>query len=153
MLNTLRRYIQTYMKNSSNFENEVYQSSLVQAFGVGIAIQAQRIKRPFSWGTLYWQFNDAWPGISWSSVDYFGRWKALQYQAKRLYEDVAVLFRFHSADNAGFEAIIVNDKLYDVECLLTLKVVTTDGKSLLSEHLNFTVKANQVHMAKSVSSK
>jgi beta-mannosidase len=89
---------------------------LVQAYGVGVAIQAHRVKRPFCWGTLYWQFNDAWPGISWSSMDYYGRWKALQYNAKRLYADVNVMFNFLHTNRTGVSATIVNDKLYDVEC-------------------------------------
>jgi beta-mannosidase len=109
------------MNKSVDFEMEIYQSSLVQAYGVGVAIQAHRIKRPECWGTLYWQYNDAWPGISWASMDYYGRWKALQYSAKRLYMDVAVMFK----GNTEVAATIVNDKLYDVECLLTLKVLTT----------------------------
>jgi hypothetical protein len=54
-------------------------------------------------------------------MDYYGRWKALQYSAKRLYMDVAVMFK----GNTEVAATIVNDKLYDVECLLTLKVLTT----------------------------
>lgn len=109
MFNTLRQYMNTYMNKSSNFENECFQSSLVQAFGVGVAIQAHRVKRPSCWGTLYWQFNDAWPGISWASMDYYGRWKALQYRAKQLYTDVALMWKGHDDVNAT----IVNDKLYD----------------------------------------
>jgi beta-mannosidase len=48
--------------------------------------------KPMSYGTLYWQMNDAWPAISWSSIDYYGRWKPLQYMAKRLYPDVVVYY-------------------------------------------------------------
>lgn len=57
-------------------------------------------------GTLYWQLNDAWPSISWSSIDYFGRWKPLQFMGKRLYPDIAIV---HSGS-----ITVINDKLYDV---------------------------------------
>jgi beta-mannosidase len=51
--------------------------------------------------------NDAWPAISWSSIDYFGRWKPLQFMAKRLYPDLAIFY-------ADSEIYAVNDKLYPV---------------------------------------
>ena len=47
------------------------------------AVEIHRRSMPFCMGTLYWQFNDCWPAISWSSLDYYGNWKALHYHAKR----------------------------------------------------------------------
>lgn len=123
-----------------NFEMEVYQSGLVQAYGVGVAIAAHRIKKAECWGTLYWQFNDAWPGISWASMDYFGRWKPLQYYARRMYMDVAVFFKRPSGDSVT--VYVVNDKLYDVDCLVILKVVHTNGTVLFNETKRHTVKSN-----------
>jgi beta-mannosidase len=58
-------------------------------------------------GTLYWQLNDAWPAISWSSIDYFGRWKPLQFMAKRLYPDIAIV-------NSKDGVTVINDKLYNI---------------------------------------
>ena len=102
---TLRKYIRKYAHESKDMEHEAYLSGLVQAFGVEIAIIAQRTSKPRSMGTLYWQFNDAWPAISWSSIDYFGRWKPLQYLAKRLYPNVGVFC-------SNGDVIAVNDNLY-----------------------------------------
>ena len=83
-------YMDQYMRKSINFEMEAYQSGLLQAYAIELAIKAQRSSKNQSAGTLFWQMNDAWPAISWSSIDYYGRWKPLQFNAKRLYPDVAI---------------------------------------------------------------
>ena len=93
------------MKKSKDFENEVYLSGLLQSFAVELAIAAHRISKPLSYGTLYWQLNDAWPAISWSAIDYYGRWKPLQYGAKRLYPNLAV---FAKTDGS---IVAVNDNI------------------------------------------
>jgi beta-mannosidase len=109
------------MKPSLNFEMETYQSGLLQAYAIEVAIKAQRIAKPNSYGTLYWQFNDAWPGISWSSIDYFGRWKPLQFMAKRLFPDVSI---FTQND----KVTVVNDKLSDVNAFAVIEFFQFDGK-------------------------
>lgn len=58
---------------------------------------------------MFWQFNDAWPAISWSSIDYYGRWKPLQYIAKRLYEDIIAFYNHPTG-----KVLVINDKLYGV---------------------------------------
>lgn len=68
-----------------------YVSQLAQARGVGLALEAHRRSWPHTGGTLYWQFNDTWPVVSWSSVDAFGRPKALYYAARRIFGPVSVL--------------------------------------------------------------
>lgn len=66
-------------------------SQLAQAEGVGLALEAHRRSWPRTGGTLYWQLNDTWPVVSWSSVDWRGRWKALHYRARDVFAPVAVL--------------------------------------------------------------
>jgi beta-mannosidase len=68
-----------------------YVSQLAQAEGVGLALEAHRRSWPRTGGSLYWQLNDTWPVVSWSSRDYFGRWKALHYRARSIFAPVAVL--------------------------------------------------------------
>lgn len=55
---------------------------------------------PFTMGSLYWQFNDVWPVFSWSSIDYYGQWKALHYVAKRLYSNLMISVRLEDSEPA-----------------------------------------------------
>ena len=115
----LKNYMMRYSHGSLSFELEAYASGLVQAYAIEIAIRAQRVSKPLSFGTLYWQFNDAWPAISWSSIDYYGRWKPLQYMAKRLYKDIAIFY--HPKDKKVYA---INDKLFTVETYYLVKALS-----------------------------
>jgi len=86
----IMKYINNEFGTPRSFEDYVYLSQLMQAEGIELAALHHRASMPWTMGTLYWQFNDVWPGASWSSVDYFGRWKALHYHARRFFSDVTV---------------------------------------------------------------
>lgn len=87
--------IDNYMKRDyhipADFVKYNYVSQLLQARGMQIAIEAHRRAKPYNMGTLYWQLNDCWPVVSWSSIDYLGNWKALHYQVKRSFENQVIL--------------------------------------------------------------
>ncbi len=87
--------IENYMKRDyivpTDFVKYNYVSQLLQSRGMQIAIEAHRRAKPYNMGTLYWQLNDCWPVVSWSSIDYLGNWKALHYQVKRSFENQVVL--------------------------------------------------------------
>jgi beta-mannosidase len=84
--------IKTYMTRDfptpKNAEDYVYVSQLLQAYGITKGIEAHRRAKPYNMGSLYWQLNDCWPAISWSSIDFLGQWKALHYQAKKSFENI-----------------------------------------------------------------
>jgi beta-mannosidase len=67
-----------------------------------------RRQRPRTMGSLYWQLNDCWPVASWASIDYYGRWKALHYYARRFYDDVLVSPFLH---DDKVDVYVVSDKL------------------------------------------
>ncbi len=71
-----------------DFPSLVYLSMVLQAEGIRYGVEHWRRARDRVAGTLYWQLNDCWPVASWSSLDYFGRWKALHYAARRFYAPV-----------------------------------------------------------------
>ena len=69
----------------NSFPALVYLSMVLQAEGIRYGVEHWRRNMHRVSGTLYWQTNDCWPVASWASLDYFGRWKALHYAAKRFY--------------------------------------------------------------------
>lgn len=86
----LLHYIRMEFGEPKDFGDFVYLSQVMQAEGIGLAARHHRASRPHTMGSLYWQLNDVWPGASWSGIDWFGRWKALQFHARRFFAPVAV---------------------------------------------------------------
>ena len=72
-------------------EDYCYVSQLMQAWGMGYGILQHLLAQPHCMGTLYWQLDDCWPVASWSSIDYYGNWKALHYRARDLFNPDADL--------------------------------------------------------------
>ena len=70
-------------------------------------------------GALYWQINDCWPGISWSGIDYFGRWKALQYMAARFFAPVAGSIK---REGRVFSAYLQNETMNPVRYKVTMNL-------------------------------
>ncbi len=72
----------------NDFDTLLYASQLLQAEAIRYGVEHWRRNRGRCMGAVYWQLNDCWPVASWSSIDYFGRWKALHYAAKRFFAPV-----------------------------------------------------------------
>jgi beta-mannosidase len=70
------------------FADWIYLSLVLQAEGIRYGVEHWRRHMERVGGTLYWQLDDCWPVASWSSIDFFGRWKALHYAARRFYAPV-----------------------------------------------------------------
>ncbi len=135
--------IQTYMERDyhvpDSFEHYIYISQLVQANGIKTAIEAHRRAKPYCMGTLYWQLNDCWPVISWSSVDYYNNWKALHYFVRDAFKDFLISFEIK---NDTLKVFIVSDKLQAVNAKLDLKIVSFDGEEHWTEKQVVDVAAN-----------
>ena len=80
---------QTYLY-PVRFDLLLYASQLLQADAVRYGVEHWRRNRGRCMGTIYWQINDCWPVASWASIDYYGRWKALHYFAKRFFAPVMI---------------------------------------------------------------
>ncbi len=68
----------------------VYASQLLQAQAMQYGVEHWRRNRGRCMGAVVWQLNDCWPVASWASIDYYGRWKALQYYEKRFFAPVLI---------------------------------------------------------------
>ena len=113
-----------------DFPSFLYASQVLQAEGIKIGAEHFRRSRPETMGSIFWQLNDCWPVASWSSIDYYGRWKALQYYAKRFY--APVLVSPHVEDGA-VKVYIVSDKTEATKGTLRVRLMDFDGKVLLEE--------------------
>jgi beta-mannosidase len=113
-----------------DFASFLYVSQVLQAEGIKIGAENWRRKRPETMGTIFWQLNDCWPVASWSSIDYYGRWKALQYYARRFY--APVLVSPHVEDGA-LKVYIVSDKTEAEPASLRVRLMDFDGRVLLEE--------------------
>ena len=85
-------YLADTFKYPSEFGTMLYASQLLQAEAIRYCVEHLRRNRNDNrcMGALYWQLNDIWPVASWASIDYFGRYKALQYVAKRFFAPIMI---------------------------------------------------------------
>jgi len=99
-------------------------------------------------GSLYWQLNDCWPVASWSSIDYFGKWKALHYSTKKAFQPVLISF-FKS--DSEIELHVISDLLESKEVDLKLKVLSFSGEVLYEINQNYLLQQNSTMKVESLS--
>jgi len=136
---TIDYYLLGEYKKPKDFKSFLYVNQVLQAEGVNIAMEAHRRAMPYCMGTLYWQINDCWPVASWSSTDYYQRWKALQYFVKKAYAPILVS-PFWNKDL--LEVYVVSDKLQKIAGKLKIRMMDFDGKIVWSKLLNVEIPAN-----------
>ena len=135
----IRRYVLRYFREPKDFDQFVYVSQLMQAEGFKAGIEAHRRNMPKCMGSLYWQINDCWPTVSWSSVDYYGRWKASHFAVKEAFKPFAVI---PVEENGQMKVYAVSDKLQDQSAQLSLRLFALDGQLIWEKTETVTVKAN-----------
>ena len=122
-----------------DFADFVYLSQVQQAIAIETAVSFWRSKRPTSMGALYWQLNDLWPVVSWSSIEYDGRWKLLHYAARRFFAPLCVACFVRSG---RLEVHLCNDTEHAFSGTLTLRALGWDGAELWSTRLPAAVAAD-----------
>jgi beta-mannosidase len=135
----IKRYMDNYYRNPKDFESFLYVGLLLQAEGIKTGIEGHRINMPTTMGSLYWQLNDVWPVASWSSIDYFGNWKALQYFTRKAFAPVIAVPDTKTDDLLIYS---VSDNFEDQSGRLELQILDFEGKVLWSNSDDITIKAN-----------
>jgi beta-mannosidase len=134
--------ILTYMlreyRQPKDFESFVYLSQVQQAEIIKIGAEHLRRQRPRTMGSLYWQLNDCWPVASWASIDYYGRWKALHYYARRFYDDVLASPFLH---DDKVDVYVVSDKLQPLSGTIHTRLLDFSGKALLDQSKDIQIPA------------
>jgi beta-mannosidase len=121
-----------------DFPSFLYVSQVLQAEGIKIGAEHMRRERPRTMGSIYWQLNDCWPVASWSSIDYYGRWKALQYYARRFYAPVLVS---PHAEDGVLAVYIVSDRTTPETAQLRTRLMKFDGTVVSEKQLSVSVPA------------
>lgn len=140
------RLINTYLEANFNtpndFEHYLYVVQALQAKGVKMAVESHRRQRTdnYCMGTMYWQINDCWPVASWSSIDYYGKWKALHYVVKKAYEQVVIT---HHEKNGKLGVFIISDELEPlVDVQLSIQSLDFYGNQIWTKDTTVTIAAN-----------
>ena len=135
----IKQYMAGDYKIPVDFEQFLYIGQVLQAEGIKTAIEAHRCAMPYCQGSLYWQLNDCWPVASWSSMDYYQRWKALQYFAREAFKKSVIT----TVEESGKIRIYgVSDSLNPQKGLLRLKLIDFNGNRLWEKTVKSQLPAN-----------
>ncbi len=131
-------YLAQMSRYPYNFEGLIYATQMVQADAIRLNAEHMRRNRGTCMGCLYWQVNDSNPVISWSSIDYYHRWKALHYCAKRFY--APVLLSADTSDPAKIRLNISSERQDEFTAMIKWKSCTNTGEIIAQGTKEVTVK-------------
>lgn len=126
-------------RQPKDFPAFTYMSQLLQADAMKMAMEAHRRDMPYCMGSLVWQHNDCWPVASWSSRDYYGRWKAQHYFTVKSFDD---LLLSPMEEKGVLRVFAVSDRLKETSGTLTVRTVKLDGETIGQFSRKVTVPAN-----------
>ena len=132
----IREYMLREYPKPKDFESFLYISQVLQAEGIRTGAEHLRRIMPHNMGSLYWQIDDCWPVASWSSIDYFGRWKALQYYARRFYSNLLIS---PTVEDGSLKMYVVSDHTSTTPAKIKVTMMNFDGGTLKSFDRDVTV--------------
>ncbi len=148
-------YLSQTFRYPNSFDDLLYASQLMQAEAIRYGVEHWRRNRGRCMGAIIWQLNDIWPVASWASIDYYGRWKALHYAAKRFFAPVMIsaeeegelsqnpkINEYHPAPlEKSFRLNVCNETLRDVTGEVVLALRTPDGAIVRQNQQTLTIPA------------
>jgi len=135
--NKIKGYMNYYYKVPTDFRKYSELSQICQAEGLKTGVEHHRRSMPTTMGSLYWQLNDCWPVTSWSSIDYFGRWKALQYYSRKFF--APILVSPHLLGDS-INIYVVSDSVHTVPATLSLKIIDFEGNMIWQQTSDIQIK-------------
>ncbi|MGW8144099.1 MAG: beta-mannosidase [Anaerolineales bacterium] len=134
-------YLLDWFRLPNKFDHQIMVSQILQGMAIKYAVEHWRRTMPRGMGTLYWQLNDCWPVASWSSIDYYGSWKALHYMARRFYAPI-LISGLEDWDTGEVEIHLTNDTQASEVGVVHWQLITADkGESILDGHLEVEIPA------------
>lgn len=148
----IMKYLLMYYNEPKDFSSFIMLSQIMAGEAIKVAVESHRMAMPYCMGSLYWQLNDCWPGASWSSLDYFGNWKALHYYAKNFFNpllicadlnsDLMIIYVINEGELIKKSKILI--ELYDIKGTLVFeKIIIMDIKANSSTNV-YSDKKNKV---------
>ena len=148
-------YLTQTFRYPNSFDDLLYASQLMQAEAIRYGVEHWRRNRGRCMGAIIWQLNDIWPVASWASIDYYGRWKALHYAAKRFFAPVMIsaeeegelsqnpkINEYHPAPlEKSFRLNVCNETLRDVTGEVVWALRTPDGAIVRQNQQTLTIPA------------
>ena len=148
-------YLSQTFRYPNSFDDLLYASQLMQAEAIRYGVEHWRRNRGRCMGAIIWQLNDIWPVASWAIIDYYGRWKALHYAAKRFFAPVMIsaeeegelsqnpkINEYHPAPlEKSFRLNVCNETLRDVTGEVVWALRTPDGEIVRQNQQTLTIPA------------
>jgi beta-mannosidase len=138
----IMKLVKQYFRDPKDFESTLWLSQITQGYGIKYGAEGWRREMPKSMGCVYWQYNDTWPCSSWSSMDYFGRWKALHYMAKRFYAPL-LISGAEDAKAGTVEIVVTSDRMEACQGRVTWTITDVAGQQLKTGSLEINIPAHK----------
>jgi len=144
---TVEHYLNRYFPKPKTFEDYIYFSQLLQAKALKTAIESHRLAKPYCMGSLLWQFNDTWPVVSWSLVDFYKSPKPAYFQVKHSFSPTIPIFQ---QKDSMLYLHIVSDEMENQPIRVKFQIITFSGKILMNKAFERITQPEKVMLLDSI---